>query len=245
VKTIAKMEQLPGLRCGRSVCRVLAGIALAAGAFGPAAHAKEDAVPPGGFERASIGFEQNATDGDVEVVFKITGGDEGLAGLTVVSPDGRTVADFKAPDASTMGIREFELESPEPRDVKGLKAAYPEGVYRFTGVTVGGHKLSSQAKLSHELPATVSLLEPKPGASKVSVKGLAIRWTPVPGVSGYIIELENDDLHVALKVNLPASAKMFAVPDGFLQPGTEYDLGIATVSKGNVSFIETSFTTAE
>jgi len=35
------------------------------------------------------------------------------------------------------------------------------------------------------------------------------------------------------------------VPDGFLLPGTEYQLAIGTVSaEGNVSFVETTFTTA-
>jgi hypothetical protein len=36
-----------------------------------------------------------------------------------------------------------------------------------------------------------------------------------------------------------------AVPNGLLIPGTKYHLGIGTVSdEGNVSFVETSFTTA-
>jgi hypothetical protein len=35
------------------------------------------------------------------------------------------------------------------------------------------------------------------------------------------------------------------VPQGFLKPGKEYTLGIGAVAKGgNVSFVETSFTTA-
>ena len=36
------------------------------------------------FETANIRLEQNATDGDVEVVFEIKGGDDGLYELTVV-----------------------------------------------------------------------------------------------------------------------------------------------------------------
>ena len=84
------------------------------------------------FAFAKVHFEQNATDGDVEVVFEIKGGDEGLANLRVVSPDGRIVIDFTAPDASTLGIRQFRFESPEPKDIEGLKTAYPEGVYTFT-----------------------------------------------------------------------------------------------------------------
>jgi hypothetical protein len=79
------------------------------------------------FDTASVYFEQNATDGDVEVVFKVSGGDVGLARLIVVSPDVRTVIDFSAPDTSTLGIRKFLFESPEPGNVESLKSAYPDG----------------------------------------------------------------------------------------------------------------------
>ncbi len=66
---------------------------------------------------ASVHFEQNATDADMEVVFEVKAEDDGLAELFIVSPDGRTVVDFKAPESSTLGIRQFRFESPEPPDV--------------------------------------------------------------------------------------------------------------------------------
>ena len=212
------------------------GLAFAAG----------DASPPSRLPIASVIFEQNATDGDVEVVFKVKGRDEGLAKLSVVSPDGGTVIDFTAPGVSAMGIREFVFESPEPTDVEGLKAAYPAGIYTFSGTSATGKELRGESTLSHELPATTSLLRPSAGAHNVPVEDLKITWTPVAKVSGYVIEIEQDELEVHLEATLPGSATRFAVPDGFLRPGTEYDLGIGTVSEaGNVSFVETSFTTAE
>jgi hypothetical protein len=201
---------------------------------------------PSKLPKAAVHFEQNATDGDVEVVFQAKGGNEGLAKLTVVGPDGRTAIDFSAPDPSTLGIREFEFESPEPSDVEGLKAAYPAGTYRFTAATGGGKELRGEATLSHELPATTSFVRPVADEEKVPVKGLEIAWAPVAGVSGYILEVEQDDLHTSLVARLPATATSFRVPDGFLRAGVEYELGIATVSAGgNVSFVETSFTTAK
>jgi hypothetical protein len=197
------------------------------------------------FPTASVHFEQNATDGDVEVVFRATGRGEGLAKLRVVGPDGRTVIDFAAPDASTLGIREFQFESPEPPDVGRLKAAYPAGAYRFSGATASGKELRGEDALSHELPATTSFLAPAPEAEGVATSGLEIRWSPVAGVAGYLIEIEQDELDVRLEASLPGSASSFSVPDGFLRPGTEYELGIGTRSaQGNVSFVETSFTTA-
>jgi len=194
---------------------------------------------------AKVRFEQNASDGDVEVVFNAKGRREGLAKLTVVSPDGRTVIDFRAPDSSTLGIRQFEFESPEPSDVAGLRAAYPEGEYRFTAATISGEMLSGVATLSHALPATIGFAHPAAKAEGVATP-LEIRWQPVEGASGYVLELENDDLGVSLKASLPATASSFRVPEGLLAPGSEYDLGIGSVSPaGNISFVETSFTTAE
>jgi hypothetical protein len=200
---------------------------------------------PTAFEKAGVHFEQNATDGDVEVVFEATGSDDGLAKLGVTSPDGRTVLDFSAPDPTTMGLRSFAFESPEPKDVAGLKAAYPEGVYRFAGETAAGQRFRSESTLRHALPATASFLSPGIDAEDVAVDGLEIRWSPVAGVSGYVVEIEQDELDVKLKTRLPRAASSFSVPDGFLRPGTEYTLAIGTfTANGNLSVVETTFTTA-
>jgi hypothetical protein len=207
--------------------------------------ANDHQAPAKPFPRATVRFEQNATDGDVEVVFEITGRSEGLAKLRVLSPDGRPVIDFKAPDASTLGIRQFIFESPEPQDVASLKAAYPEGTYTFHGATASGTQLLGKATLKHALPATTSFVSPKANGSNVNVNDLKVVWAPVEGVAGYIVEIEQDELNVNITATLPATQPEFSVPDGFLRSGTEYQLGIGTVSDdGNISYVETSFTTA-
>jgi hypothetical protein len=198
------------------------------------------------FEAATVRFEHNATDGDVEVVFDITGSDEGLEKLTVVSPDGRTVVEFAAPDASTLGIRSFQLESPEPTDVKSLKAAYPDGTYTFTATTVSGRGLHGESTLSHRLPATVSIVRPGAGAVGVGTGDLRISWTPVDSAAFYIVEIEQDELGTKLKAELPASEPAFVVPPGFLRSGKEYQLTVGTVTdEGNISFVETTFNTTQ
>jgi hypothetical protein len=205
-----------------------------------------DARPPAPFAIASIHFEQNATDGDFEAVVEAKGGDEGLAKLAVVSPDGRAVIDVTAPAATTLGVRQLRFESPEPGDFSSLKAAYPEGVYTFTGATAGGATLEGRATLRHALPPRTSFLRPAAGAQGVALKGLVITWTPVRNLSAYIITIEQSELDVSITARLPGSVARFAVPDGFLRPGTAYQLGIGTVTgDGNVSFVETTFTTAE
>jgi len=197
------------------------------------------------FDEANIRFEQNATDGDVEVVFEIKGGDEGFAMLTVVSPDGRTVIDFTAPESTTLGIRQFRFESPEPKDVDGLKAAYPEGIYKFHGYTINGIEFYSESTLNHNLPPAVSFLQPGADAEEVKIDNLEITWTPVENLAAYIIEIDQEELGVNMLIKLPGSVNKFPIPDGFLRRGEEYTLSIGTVSEvGNISVVETTFTTA-
>ena len=199
----------------------------------------------GGFEVATIRFEQNVTDKDVEVVFEINGEDDSLSRLRVLGPDGRTVADVTAP-AATLGLKQFVFESPEPRDTAALKAAYPEGKYRFEGTTVGGEELEGTCNLSHSLPAAVKLVAPLARATDVQIEGLQVRWNPIQGASGYIVELEQEDTGFALVVNLPGTASTLALPAGLLTPATEYVLGIGAIAAGgNRTFMETSFMTAD
>jgi len=226
----------PGMQFGATVALALIIVApvLAAGPF-----------PTAKFPLAKVRFEQNATDGDVEVVFEVTGRSDGLKSLKIQSPDGRTVADFAAhADGSTLGIRQFVFESPEPTDIAGLKAAYPEGEYTFMGTTIGGTALHGQATLSHALPATTTFGHPEAEADNVAIRDLVITWTPTEDSVAYVVELEEEGSDASLKATLPGSATSFAVPNGFLRLGTEYKLSIGTVSAaGNASFVETSFTT--
>jgi hypothetical protein len=226
---------------------IIAGATLLLGSYGlTRAAAGKPTTLPESFPIASVHFEQNATDGDMEVVFQIKGDAEGLAHLTVVSPDGRTVMSFEAPDAaSTLGLRQFRFESPEPPDSSSLKAAYPEGVYAFAGWTADGDTLTGQSTLSHRLPPTASVLRPKANAKRVPTKGLEIAWAPVKNLAAYIVSIEQEELGETITARLPARMARFPVPDGFLRPATEYQLGIGTVTAdGNTSYVETTFTTA-
>jgi hypothetical protein len=201
---------------------------------------------PKPFAVANVHFEQNTTDGDVEVVFEVKGGADGLTGLTVMGPDGRTVMSFEASDAAAIsGLRRFLVESPEPRDAASLKASYPEGAYVFAGWTAKGDTLTGQSTLSHQLPPIAALLRPKAGATGVATKGLQVAWAPLANVAAYVVKIEQEDLGESIEARVLAGTARFAIPDGFLRPGTEYVLGISTVSdKGNLSAVETTFTTA-
>jgi hypothetical protein len=220
--------------------------ALLLGSSGWAREALAQSAKPAPFPVASVHFEQNATDRDVEVVFQAVGESDGLASLRVVSPGGRTVIDFTAPDPSTLGMRSFHIESPEPEDVDALKAAYPEGAYEFAGRTSSGVALEGKSTLSHTLPPAAGFVAPVPEAEDVPTEDVEISWGAVDGIAFYILEIEQEQLGTRVEATLPSSLTVFAVPDGFLMPGKEYHLGIGTVSsEGNVSVVETSFTTKE
>jgi hypothetical protein len=223
---------------------IIAGMFLVlAAAHNLSAQARQAATSSEAFTIATVHFERNVTDGDFEVVFEVKGGADGLTKLTVTSPDGRTIVDVAAPDKSTLGMRQFRFESPEPPDFNRLKSAYPEGVYTFAGLTATGTRLHGTATLKHTLPAGTSFLRPGADARNVAVRNLKITWTPVKSVAGYIVYVEQGDLSVTGR--LSASVSSFVVPDGFLIPGKEYQLGIGTISEsGNISFVETGFATA-
>ena len=196
------------------------------------------------FEAVRVYLEQNLRDQDAEVKFEVTGGDAGLATLTVTAPDGRTVVDFKAAD-SKLGIRHLILESPEPKNDGRVQKDFPAGIYKFAGTTVGGAKLQGEATLSHTLPAPTSFIRPRPEEKNVPVTGLKLSWSPVKNMSATVVVIEHEKSGRSIRVNLPGDATGLAMPDGFLLPGTEYKLAIGTVANGgNTSFIETDFTTS-
>ena len=106
---------------------------------------------------------------------------------------------------------------------------------------------SSTARLSHLMPEATVILAPLAQA-EVPVSDLLIRWSPVPGVSQYLLELENEsaDPEQSLTVNLPAVATSFLVPAAWLAADSNYQIGLATVAPNcNVVFVEETFRTAE
>ena len=76
------------------------------------------------------------------------------------------------------------------------------------------------------------------------MKGLKLAWKPVEGVAFYSVGIKHEESNVNLTALLPASSTSFAVPDGFLAPGKKYTLAVGAVTReGNITFVETTFTT--
>ena len=221
-----------------------AGFAIFAGsAVAGAALAAADHLP---FEEASMFVEQNATDGDTEVVITGVAGDDGLSLLRIRSADGRVVARLVSPDPTTLGMREFHFESPEPPG-EAILAAYPEGRYVLYGESTAGETFRSVLRLSHQLPPAVTILHPADEAV-VPDEALTVRWSPATGIQGYVIEVENEsgEIERALTMDLAPHATSFRVPNAFIVPGGEYQIGVHSVHEnGNIVVVETTFTVEE
>ncbi len=133
---------------------VLAGLALLVGLDGTAA--AFDRERPGStapFAVANLRLEQNVTDDDFEIVLEAKGGATGLAQLIGGVSRRTHHRQVTAPDTSTLGMRQFRFESPEPKSAASLKAAYPEGVYAFTGATAAGAKLQRRIPPQSRAPS--------------------------------------------------------------------------------------------
>jgi hypothetical protein len=198
--------------------------------------------PPLPFDEAVIILEHNATDGDAEIVVTVDA-ETGLERFRIVNPLGREIIDLRSKHAHDLGTRKIALETPEP-SLEDVLAAYPEGWYRFFGRATDGQTFFSMVWLSHDLPAAPTITFPSDGARNVPLAGAAASWTAGPDAEGFFFELEQDDLGVDLKGNLAAGTTSLGFPDGFLQAGTEYQLGLgARSSSGNLSVVEIHFTT--
>ncbi len=228
-----------------SYLKLHAGLALAAASVvGVAAESHADKPTP--FEEATLIVEQNATDGDTEVVISGTAGDEGLRRLYIKGPDRQRMTTLLAADG-TPGMREFHFETPEPPG-EAVLAFYPEGKYVLLGESTTGEAFRSVLTLSHELPPAVTILHPAQDAEVPAGQALVIRWSAAPGIEQFILEFENEstDPEQVLTLNLAPDVTSFRIPAVLMVPGAEYQVGVQTVGEnGNIVAVETTFTTAE
>ena len=79
----------------------------------------------------------------------------------------------------------------------------------------------------------------------MNITDLVISWKPVENLASYIVYVEQEDLDISVSAKLPGNAASFPVPNGFLFPGTEYKMGVGTLTEeGNTTYVEATFTTA-
>lgn len=194
------------------------------------------------FTELSIVLEQNATDGDAEVVIFAKGQDEGLSELSIRAPNGRSVAHIVG-SRRGVGLREFVIESAEPPDLPRILASFPAGTYSFLGRTVGGDFLRGSAVLSHAFAPAATILTPA-DEEIVPIDHVVLSWAAVPGAEVYIVELTNEALGNEYRFEILPPTTSLAVPAAMLADGTEYLYGVAVkAADGNITSVETTFFT--
>jgi hypothetical protein len=215
-------------------------LALSMGGTGPAFG---QPGPCQEFEELDMTLEQNATDGDTEVVFFAKTETDGLHKLRILSPAGRRVASFDG-DKRGIGIREFLLESAEPPELDLVLGSFPEGTYTFLGRTVGGDCVTGEADLSHGLAPATTLLTPAED-DVVEVDDLLLSWAAVPGAERYVVELNNEDTGSEFTLEVFPPATSLVIPAELLAEDSEYQFAVGVkMPDGNVTFVELAFFTA-
>jgi hypothetical protein len=194
------------------------------------------------FEELTMTLEQNATDGDTEVVFFAKTETDGLRRLQIIAPDGRRVVGFDG-DKRGIGIREFVLESAEPPELDLVLGSFPEGTYTYLGRTVGGECVAGEVPLSHALAPATTLLTP-PADAVVELDDLLLGWTAVPGAERYVVELNNEDTGSEFTFEVFPPTASLLVPVALLTADSEYQFAVGVkMPDGNVTFVELAFFT--
>jgi hypothetical protein len=183
-------------------------------------------------------YEVNASDDDAEVVIYAKA-PTGMRWFKVLNDQGHKIASLNVPKKhNPIGSQQVLIESAEP-GVEEVKAGYPEGRYTFIGKTVDGDRLFGQIDFNHELlaPPVIHTCD-----TEVSVAEALLSWTVAGDADGIVVEIENDDLGIALTFELPGDAMQINLPAYLLEAGEEYDIGVgATNEQGNLVVSECSF----
>ena len=197
--------------------------------------------------RVAITLEQNATDGDAEVVLFAKGGDEGLKRLRIIAPDKRIVANVQGDDQG-VGLREFSLESAEPPDFGAVLGSFPEGTYTILGRTVSGQCLAGTADLSHAFARATSLRSPMQDEDiRLGLEPLTLSLDAVPEAVRYIVELENESEGREYKYTFEilASTTSLEIPAALIAAGNHIFGVFVVTESGNKTSVEVTFSISE
>jgi len=204
----------------------------------------------GQFEEAHLYIEYNSTDNDLG--FHVFLDAEDWKSVKIVNPAGVTLVEVngKGPYGRPgLGLSELFFEGAEPSlddvPLNDLLALFPEGKYKFLGVTAAGAKLTSTSTFSHAVPAGPVV------STEVSGDNIVIRWQPVtgppPGFPNEKIDIVGYQVIVEpFQVTLPASSTEVTLPREFaqtLKAGSHGFEVLAIDASGNQTITADSFDT--
>jgi len=220
--------------------RMLPVLLLAGAALFVGASSRADRATP--FDVARIFFEFNSTDNDLGVQVLLDGEDWNR--LEIHDPRGDRILDITAEGSlGELGLTELFFESAEPSPEEVL-ALFRAGKYEFEGETVEGDELEGEARLSNKLPPAPNILVPSFPGEELDRANTVVEWEVIPGIAGFEVIVENEDVGAEMNVPLPATATRLHVPEEFLDPGTQYRVEVLAIGEnGNKTIAEREFVT--
>lgn len=226
-------------------------VALALGVGGSREQARPRAAR---FAQARLIIEYNATDGDIGAQVFLDG--EAWKSLRVFNPNGRKILDIIGTRSlQRQGLTELFFESSEPPlaqvPLSVFLNRFPEGVYDFEGVTIGGRPIEGQTMFTHAIPDPPLLLSPAEGSSQ-SVDSTVVSWNPVRDPFGsqivayqvIVVDFESPLPKRSFSVHVPDSVSSVTVPREFLIPGRHYEFEVLAIeTNGNQTISSSAFDT--
>ena len=209
-------------------------------------------------DEAEVYIEWNSTDTDYGIQFFWDS--VGFTRMTVKNTMGKKVLDVRtSKNVKAQGLTEGFFESVEPPaselSMEEFLDRFPEGEYKFRGISIEKDLLVGETEFTHILPAPPENLSPKEG-DVVRHTGFTASFDPVTmdtdgeelEIVLYVVVVEKEDDDPILQtftVILPPSKTSVDVPAQFLEPDTVYKLEvIAQEESGNRTITETGpFTT--
>ncbi len=208
---------------------VLGSGGLASASSGSAGNevARASANKPIRFEQHDLYIEYNATAGDAGL--QLGADAESWRRFTLYDTQGKVLIHIGARGRlhDPFGLSELFLEASEPAFTKVpfnvFTRRFPEGTYRFRGVSSNGRTLVGADHLSHLVPAAPDVTSPAGGAL-VDPNGFTVSWDPVTKPAGvqivtYQVIINQGDRELSMYV--PPEVTSVTVPGELHEPGTK------------------------
>jgi hypothetical protein len=212
-----------------TVGTVLGSDGLASASLGSEGHevGRASASKPIRFEQHDLYVEYNATAGDAGL--QLGADAENWRQFILYDTQGKVLIHIGARGRihHPFGLSELFLEASEPAFTKVpfnvFKRRFPEGTYRFRGVTANGRTLVGSDQLSHLIPKASNVTSPTQGAL-VDPDGFTISWEPVTKPAGvqivtYQVIVNQGDRELSMYV--PPDVTSVTIPGEFLEPSTK------------------------
>ena len=214
---------------------------------------------------ARVYIEHNATDEDTG--FHGMFDQEGLTKGCLTTPDGRELLlPTTSGPMADLGINQFFFESREPPNdeysIEDLKADFPEGEYRLSGIDFEGRRRVATATFTHAIPKPPDITEPRlleeeqAESNVLPRSGVTVRWDPVTEtidgepvtITGYeviVTQVQHRDpdglSRPEYDVHVPPDTGALPVAEGFLRPRTVYELEVLALEESGNQTISVGF----